>query len=676
MNTLFEPKIEIPVGAVLPDIFDHTSGQKPPDNFVVCRHRNGVAAATYGDNCWNMSPYHPEEQGFTLNFLYWKTGGPSKAKENLIHETKYLIFLLMWMRAGAPLSLGTLRNYLSVINVMAQYAETNGYEIKDLLRDEKILWKFIETRGSVWLVETIGSLLPLLAKHTDGPHGLEVVGDKLLKAIKARGSQYRATLKQHPPIPTKIYSTIISRLQSELSDWESVATDMLSIAHACGTDASVGRSLSTQRSAHKKTISDFKASPTFPQLANQQCVDYMLGKGGRLDIKSLSSFICEIQVVAKLLVQTFTGMRDDEAVSLPYHCVEQTTADGRRHIVILGRTTKLNNGRAKRTRWVTNEDGLRAIRVAQQIADTIYRVLGVTEKKSITRTNDYPLFVSSKYLALSCGGIPDQNHGTTRFKCGYLGWDRIPLLRRRIEPVIEEQDIQELEQIDPHRAWRSEEKFVIGQPWHLTTHQLRRSLALYAQRSGLVSLPSLRRQLQHITNEMSQYYAKGSAFAKDFIGGDRTHFGREWQEAQSESAALSYILNVLMSDEVLFGGHAHWVDKRMKTPAGTILEERKVTLQKFKRGEIAYQETPLGGCTKVGHCDQPAINWLNVDCLKDNCRNLVVSLPKLERVISAQKTLVKVLDQRSVEFRSETADLNVLIKIQNGIIQQRKSTNK
>ncbi|MDZ7921694.1 hypothetical protein [Rhodoferax sp.] len=127
-------------------------------------------------------------------------------------------------------------------------------------------------------------------------------------------------------------------------------------------------------------------------------------------------------------------------------------------------------------------------------------------------------------------------------------------------------------------------------------HQLRRSLALYAQRSGLVSLPSLRRQLQHITDEMSRYYAKGSSFAKNFIGDDKEHFGLEWQETHSESAALSYVLNVLLSDDILFGGHANWVEHRLKGLDGSVMIDRAATLRRFKKGELAYRETLIGGC--------------------------------------------------------------------------------
>jgi hypothetical protein len=78
----------------------------------------------------------------------------------------------------------------------------------------------------------------------------------------------------------------------------------------------------------------------------------------------------------------------------------------------------------------------------------------------------------------------------------------IDRLRQRTFPTITQEDIVELKLIDPHRAWEAEPDFAVGAGWPFTRHQLRRTLALYAQRSGLVSLPSLKRQLQHITQEM------------------------------------------------------------------------------------------------------------------------------------------------------------------------------
>lgn len=201
----------------------------------------------------------------------------------------------------------------------------------------------------------------------------------------------------------------------------------------------------------------------------------------------------------------------------------------------------------------------------------------------------------------------------------------------------------------PHLAW-----------WHC-----------YAQRTGLVSLPSLRRQLKHITNEMSMYYAKGSSYANNLITQEKDHFGKEWQETQPVSSALSYIANVLLSEDKLVGGHANWVEHTLKNSNTVIMETREETIKRFKRGEIAYKETLLGGCTKVGACDQVALNWLDSDCLTKGCKNMVCNVSKLDKIIVAQTNLVDSLDIETLEYRSEKADLGILISAKNKLIKDK-----
>ena len=191
----------------------------------------------------------------------------------------------------------------------------------------------------------------------------------------------------------------------------------------------------------------------------------------------------------------------------------------------------------------------------------------------------------------------------------------------------------------------------------------------YAQRSGWVSLPSLRRQLQHVTEEMSRYYARGSTRAKNIIGDYKHHFGREWQEAQPVSAAMSYLYNVLLTDDVLFGAHGNWVEKRVRGPDGTVMIDREATLHRFTKGELAYRETSLGGCASTETCDKLPIGWLNIECVK-GCKNFVGRLPKLEQAIVAQTKLINALDRKSAEFRIESEDLEVLTKARDKVRQR------
>lgn len=655
--TIFEPKIELPVGAIAPDDYIETLGLIPPDHHVVSRNRDRTVASTYGDLVWNLSAYHPEEKPTVLNFSYWQNGAQTPIRDQLCREARWLIFVLMWKRKGTSLSSGTLRNYLTVIRYAAQYAEDFSCKIQDILSDENRFFDFVNTRCSGWSTETLGSLMPHLVKIGHEGLGFNIVSDKLLRNLRASGRKYRTTLKQHAPIPTRIYSSILSNLDRELTQWEAISTDFLQLLVACAKNPLLARSKGVQRSKANTLGLLLKYMPEFSEAASLNIKEYLSSNKNLMDVKGMSAAVVDIQLASKLSIQAFSGMRDDEAMSLPYNCLETTVSNGKKHYIILGRTTKLNGGKIKRTRWVSNEAGYRAIKIAQQIADAIYEVLEVNVKNLTTRKKDRPLFASVGYLGLA-GGSPILKND--RFFSGSIYLYTQVNLRARLQPIIEHSDLLELEQIDLHRAWRAEDKYQIGKPWHFTSHQLRRTLALYAQRSGLVSLPSLRRQLQHLTEEMSAYYARGSAYAVDFIGDQKNHFGLEWQETQPESAFLGFVLKVVLSDVTLSGGHGNWLAQRREIDS-VVLLTREDTLKRYKNGQMAWTETFVGGCTNIGVCNKPVMNFLDADCIRDGCRHQVILLPKLERAIAIQTAHVHSLNTSSLEYRSEKADLDVLV---------------
>lgn len=665
MTIVCEAKLDIPAGAHAPDSFVLGAGLVPPDSFVVSRQRDGSPASTFGDWTWCMSAYHPE--GRTSNLHFTKRGKPATApvRVALLREVRQLMFVLMWLRDGSALGIRSLQAYLGCLLALANYAEGKHSTLAALLSDHEALLTFARSRARQ--AEQLASLLSMLGQMGVEQSGFTVPGRKTVEALLPLARGHRANNKQHPPMPTRVYSEVLSRLRQELSDWEAVAPAVLDVAYRCATNCRLGRKVDKQRALAKELGVPHEVLPTFKEVAAGDCLAFLEQRGASLDTKGVSRLIHEAQMAAKLTIQAYTGMREDEAASLPYHCTEVTSSGGKQHYLVYGRTTKFNNGLAKRTRWVTNAEGFRAIQLAQAIANTISQVLGVAPEAEASRRTENPLFVSVAHLELTGSRLQTK---PGHIVPGDTGLSELPELRARLEPLIEEADLLELEHIDLHRAWRTEAKFQVGNPWRLTSHQFRRSLALYAQRSGLVSLPSLRRQLQHLTDEMSRYYANGSAYAKDFIGDDSTHFGREWQNTQAESSALSYIMNVLLSDEVLIGGHANWVAHRGPEVANMVAADREVTIRRFKKGELAYKETLLGGCTKVGNCDQPALNWLETDCLGKGCRNMVCSLPKLDRAIAAQRKLVDALDPNTVEFRSEQADLAVLVAAQAKAMQQ------
>ena len=651
-----DAKLPFPDQSAPPDSFDIMSNDLPTIDFVVSRTNEGITVSRYGDMVWDFTVYHPEGKPSRLLFTYWDQGILTTDRAKLIDEIKFIFFILIWMRDKQPLSIRTLRNYLTVVREVAKFAEHRNITLKEVIGDTPLLIEFVRSQNSGWLVETLSSLLLLLVGSSYKKFAIKTVEPETIRLLQKQNKQYRGALKQHAPIPTRIYSEILANLMCHLDEWEKVSEEMMQLVVEC---YQLKISMGTKR-AYYHSILDNVSEPLRV---------FVITQTGKFTIKEIASLITDAQSICKLVIQAFTGMRDEEAQTLPYQCIKEIISNSQKHFLILGRTTKLNHGRAKATQWITSVEGLKAVRIAQKIADHIYQIHDDEAVQVDSDIFQYPLFISASYFGFTGKTIEPT---TTKYRIGTL-YSKQGI--NKLIPKIEKADLEELEQIDPHRAWRSEENFQIGQYWNLTTHQLRRSLALYAQRSGLVSLPSLRRQLQHITNEMSSYYAKGSAFAKDLIDSDKSHFANEWQQTQAESTSLGYIFNVLMSNTTLYGGHIHWIENTLKDEEGVVTVNRKKTLQRFKNGEIAYKETIIGGCTKVGSCNYTATNWLQINCLKENCRHLIVSLPKLERVITAQEKMMNFLDISSLEYRTELSHLDILRETKRKIIELKGEIN-
>jgi len=338
-------------------------------------------------------------------------------------------------------------------------------------------------------------------------------------------------------------------------------------------------------------------------------------------------------------------MRDDEALSLKATCLKVQPADpvGKTYL-IFGTTSKLT-GIKKKERWISSKDVEPAINAAKLITMTIAKCRGY-------KTSDLRLFTSVGLLSFS----PRKNFDRKESQAGFHDLNsamfNIPILK---------DDHDELKRLCPFTDWDAQDKFRIGAPWPIRTHQLRRSLAIYTAQSGLVSLPTLKRQLKHLSREMSIYYARGASLAKNLFSDSPYHFRKEYLKAKPEADSLAYIYKLLLSDEKLFGRAGRKIEQLdQSSNVVTILSSKTVTLKSFYNGEIAYSETPLGACLASGPCEKRAMRSITA-CI--NCEKAVIKKSKLERVIKSQQFLVESLDRSSLEYRMEVEQLNDLSRL-------------
>lgn len=662
MTDSYQARIDIPSSAVPPDPW--VTGNRLPLDHVISRRLDGSPASRVGDLRWDWDAYKSRGRKGAYSFIYWDRGGARSLGEGRglsdtrlarVREMQHLMTLLIYKRNGIPLSSSTLDGYLASLARIAQHAESRSISIADVFESSKHLDPLI-----LMVRDTAAAMLfrwwNQLGKLGEADVGFRMVPPVNLDELRKRAEDHKRGKKQKAPLPTRIYSEFINGLTTELDAIEPIVGELADTVQRLAEERNalpddlekadkgvITRLLFSLRASWSPELRAYYELRRYPDALN-----------------SLNSSLGDIQRVCKLAIHAFTGMRSAEAAYLPYHCVEiENGRHGKQHIVLAGITTKLEGGHRRRTRWVTNQIGHRAVQIAQKVASAIDGPLGITPDNKDAVRDDYPLFVSPSRLpwgaAKSAPVEPASNLGLNGAS---------DYLNARLRPVIQESDIEELEQIDPYRDWRNEAEFAVGQPWPLESHQLRRSLALYAQRSGLVALSSLRRQLQHITREMSQYYARGSQFARNFIEDDprdySKHICREWRDTAGESACLAYLRDVIFAEEPLLGGAGNFVERQKRRRA---IVPRDEMMRRFKKGLMSYKANPLGGCTNPDDCksEGKGLSLLGIPCLEDGCKHLIAKRSNIVKIIPYQRKLVEALSPDSVEYSMEKRELDVLL---------------
>ncbi len=573
---------------------------------------------------WNLSALPGNSKNWVKRIWFSTLADFGISDSAAIGQIKELLYIVLFKNGRQLPAASTFLAKYYAIRSFSVRAINSGKLPYQGISDVTFCRQFIKEKPNQ-AIELFG-LLAYIAAEID-EFFVEIPLEQLKADIVIADRTLRNNEQQTPVIPRRIYSHLLNELALELNEIEAVLPELcayLKRAFACNQG-------------------EYPLPP--PRLL--QYSSY-LGYSGSARLSEVAGWISNVYVVCATVIIGYTGMRRNEASNLPLNALSYFQHLGRQHVCIRGFTSKFNGGVAKEVSWITNQTGERAAQAAVMLAETLYRL------------NQIDIAGGDDVLLFPRHGFGSYGHFNGKVaQAADLPRDK---LFARIVTAIEPEDVEELEQIDIERSWREDVRYAVGSNWPFSLHQLRRSLAVYAHHSGLVSMPALKAQLQHLTQEMSAYYTKGSEYAKAVVFG-KDHFATEWNDARALSEYLGYAMNVLMTDERLFGGAVAWARSPAVKSSPISVYSREHALEMFKRGEIAFHETPIGGCTSTSVCESSPFRPLPLECLSSNCRNLVVSRRKLDRALEGQKLLVnklKGIDSLSVEYRMEREGLDIL----------------
>lgn len=646
-NHIFNAKLLLTNDMIEPDPILITSKFPPSNTHAISKDKYGNVVSYYGDNKWDFTGYDLTEKSRVLSFTHWAKNDDTLQIRNIISEMKQLIFIYIWYRRGSKFKVKCISDLGHILNIFGRYCLDTSLTLKEFLSSEKHLSICLFALKPSTMYAARRFLLAFNKVDTKlNPFCIYDLTS--LPSLSKIINNYRNNLKQVSPIPSRIYLKYIDIINNKiLTIHSNIDKLLLFITRAKQYNDTVRLMTSNQRYIKQDTSENFKKL-----IRNNEADIFFEEFNSNKNIHGTIFLLNSIFFTCRLAIQMYTGMRLGEATALISDCADTYIKNDNQYYIIKGRTSKLAE---HETQWITNEIGFKSVTVASRISNLIAKSTNDIQKL----TNPIPLFIRVSYLGILHS--PPKRSSVNFLIAELNSFDE---LRKTdwLKIEILDEDINELRNIDPFRAWESESNLSIGNQWPLQTHQFRRTLALYCARSGMVSLTSLKRQLQHLSIQMTLYYSKGSNFSKNLLATDKNHFANEFQEAQSYSQALDY-LQLFVKPSNKF----HGVQGKIINKIASIHIDRKKTIKQFKIGQLEYRETCLGGCTSLDPCNQRAIRSI-VGCI--DCKNAVLQRDKLENVIVAQRNLVNNLDIDSLEFRTESNDLSILEKTLKNILSK------
>jgi hypothetical protein len=389
-------------------------------------------------------------------------------------------------------------------------------------------------------------------------------------------------------------------------------------------------------------------------------ISHKRGKGYSFEYMSkdmLMKAVKDIQHVCKTLILFYSGMRSTEAQRLPLDCLSKHKSSGRSRSRIIGYTFKYS-GYDQRAEWVTSDriDTVIKIlvKIAQSLASTFSNEISL-KNNDLSKKKECPLFLTPFLIIKET--VPDIPVVTS---FGNLSNNA---LYDDCNLKLNKQDINFLNKVDPERDWSSEEAYKIGNKWNLTDHQLRRSLVFYALTSGKVELGAAQTQLKHLFNIVTSYYGRG--FEKiDFDVSSKGHFAEYFIEESPSVEYFDFINQIVFSEEKMFGGQGKIYERKFEkmTPETKHVwykNNRQTMIKKFKAGEVALKDTPMGSCCSTEPCnDRLTLNL--VACFP--CQDSVLFCSKIKLTIEMKEKFRDKLEPQSIEHITENKEIIELKK--------------
>lgn len=587
----------------------------PPLDWAVSFDARGNSVSRWGDVTWDLSEW--AGHSFKINFLRSRN---NRSQGELDPRNCMLLRLvttyLIWGPRGAR-SWISLRNVFNLIRRLVVFCDEKNIYSGDLSRFPKVysdlreIYSHDQERRLV--VQTLHRLF-----RAANEIGFCILDEYAISQVAKTFKRVESDVtEQTAYISPRIWLYQVSRLRECLDDFLLYAKNFgdcynfcldayaqnygsLENAFSKSNERQNGMLLPFGNSHIKNPRPGLVYPGTFEEIASNFGIldvlkKWVAPKNENLNIKSLSTYAGLIQSAAILYICNFTLQRKEEAADLRIDCLiwEDDPVLGK-VAIIRGETTKTDPD--SDARWPASPSVEVAVRAGAYLAQL--RMRCVAEHPAFdSSVHDVknPTFLQHNVEPWSGRWDGSISHRITT--SSYKGLvKRFPRLMNEEFLRITDEDLKTAKMFTPNIGGNPD--FVVGKPWPLAFHQLRRTSGINMFASGVLSASSIQVVMKHLTLLQTMYYGR--------------HFSSARFNEEVEGVASYARLEVLAKQIEML------MDQRYVSPHG---ESRKAQIvvnlvdgrdfsklvEAGKNGEIAFRETRLGGCAKQGHCEYGGI---------------------------------------------------------------------
>lgn len=620
----------------------------PEQDRPISFDKDGQVLSRFSNDIWDFSTViRGYEANATLDF---SEAGTGLNKETLIHLR--LIILHNWLYnrdSKDTITFKTLKNKYSVYRSLASFFKGKNssflYMNKNGIAQRKYLEKLSLNKKS--RIDIIISFIKSMNKagtFFNLGNNFGVDQDFMIKIEKIKLMAVSST-KQTTLIPSRIYSEFIN---SSLEVFQNFNNNLCKLKKYFEEEFPT---LTRYQGRHPETFLKSMASGG------------LLAYCEYFNVRTKHQLVYNLTLIQTLgffMVGCFTGMRKTEILNLGQNCLQQKIIEDREVYVLNGYTSKTSSTGVRKATWITSKTIFPIIDTLKGLHSIIKNICDHYGLYQNIAIHEYPLFPHIPIQKIEAQGFHSQyKHPPTLL----YSIDNTFDLLKGID--IRQDDINELERFNPLIHWGEEYKIEVGEKWKFRPHQFRRSLVVYAIRSGMIQLAVLKKQLQHLTVDMTAYYGNSSATASNLF---EDNLIEEFKEENSRFQFIQYDKKVIETKDVLFGGEGTRLSiVRSKNPVPEYLLDKQKTLQYFKEGRLSYKKTPLGGCSKIGSCDKLGFSYITA-CI--DCKDSIFDSSSKEALHKTKQMYLTRLSKYNVDsitYRQLQIEINSIDKILNKI---------